>query len=73
MRDQFTEAELELQDKSPFICSRCGHPHDITKSQTTANNPASGVHDRFSDAVMEESERSAFVCEKCNLEQEIRR
>lgn len=70
MRDRFTEAELELQDKSPFICVSCGHPHDIAKTGQTYKT-GTAVHDRFSEAVLEESEKNAFVCESCGLKQPI--
>ena len=70
MRDRFTEAELELQDKSPFVCASCGHPQDISKTQQkTTTATGSGVHDRFTEAVMEEAEKSAFVCESCGHKQ----
>ena len=66
MTDRFTEAEMELQDKSPFVCDSCGHPHDIAqvKSQVLGK-PVEGVHDRFSEAISELPEKSAFTCESC--------
>ncbi len=72
MRDRFTEAELELQDKSPFVCVSCGHPHDIAKIGKTYKT-GSGVHDRFTDAVLEEAEKNAFVCESCGHKQDMPR
>lgn len=70
MRDRFTEAEMELQDKSPFVCVSCGHPHDIARVAKTWKTDT-GYHDRFSEAVTEEAEKSAFTCESCGMKQEI--
>ena len=72
MTDRFTEAEMEQQDKSPFICTSCGHPHDIAKIREKFHGkPIAEVHDRFSDAVKESGEKSAFACEICGHEQTL--
>ncbi len=71
MRDEFTEATKEMQDKSPFVCTSCGHPHDIVKLREKLYGKPAEVHDRFSEAVREEGEKSAFVCESCGSKQTI--
>lgn len=72
MTDIFTEASQELQEKSPFVCTSCGHPHDIVKvrEQVVAKVDTS-YHDHFSDAVAEEGEKTAFKCEGCGKKQSI--
>lgn len=64
MRDRFTEALEELQQKSPFECVSCTH-HDITTGREQTAAEGHGVRDRFSEAVEESGEKSAFVCESC--------
>ncbi len=72
MKDRFTEAEMELKEKSPFICISCGHPNDIDNPhETSAVKLGKGVHDRFTEAVLEEAEKSAFICESCGKEQKL--
>ncbi|PLX77411.1 MAG: hypothetical protein C0615_05315 [Desulfuromonas sp.] len=72
MMDRFTKAVEELQEKSPFICTSCGHPHKIAGAKKhTMQKPADSVHDRFSEATREEGEKSAFVCESCGHKQEL--
>ena len=71
-KDSFSEAEKELQDKSPFVCVSCGHPHDIEKIRkqvSTKTDPA--YHDEFSEAVEEEAETTAFKCESCGHSQVV--
>jgi|GEM_PF-2590173 len=73
MTDRFSEAVEELQEKSPFVCVNCGHPHDIVKVQKHLRpKPGEEVKDRFSEAVKEEGEKSAFVCESCGHSHPIR-
>ena len=72
MSDRFTEAVKELQDKSPFVCSSCGHPHDISKVREQVlikTDPA--YHDEFSEAVEEEAEKTAFECVSCGHRQVV--
>lgn len=72
MRDRFTDAEMELEEKSPFICSSCGHPNDIKNPHETSSvKLGKGVHDRFSEAVLEEAEKNAFICESCGHKQDL--
>ena len=74
MSDRFSEAVKELQNKSPFVCSSCGHPHDITKVREQVlikTDPA--YHDDFSESVEEEAEKSAFKCESCGHRQVVRK
>jgi len=72
MSDRFSEAVKELQDKSPFVCSSCGHPHDITKvrEQVLVKTDPS-YHDEFSESVKEEVEKTAFKCESCGHRQVV--
>ena len=72
MSDRFTEAVKELQDKSPFVCTSCGHPHDITKIREQVlikTDPT--YHDDFSEAVEKEAEKTAFKCESCGQSQVV--
>ena len=69
MTDHLTKPVKEQQDKSPFLCVSCGHPHDIAKIKAKAAKAAEPVHDRFSEAVAESGEKSAFVCESCGHKQ----
>lgn len=72
MPDRFTEAVKELQDKSPFVCTSCGHPHDIIKIREQVlikTDPA--YHDDISEAVEEEVEKTAFKCESCGHSQVV--
>jgi DNA-directed RNA polymerase subunit RPC12/RpoP len=70
MKDRISKASEELQEKSPFVCTSCGHPHDIVKvRQQLQGNANVDFHDRFSDAVKEEGEKSAFKCESCGHHQ----
>lgn len=70
MSDRFTEAVKELQDKSPFVCTSCGHPHDIKRTRKHVLNKADpAYHDEFSEAVKEETEKTAFKCESCGHSQ----
>lgn len=70
MTDIITEVSKELQEKSAFVCTSCGHPHEIAKvREQVLGKVDSAYHDRFSDAVAEEGEKSAFVCEGCGKKQ----
>ena len=74
MSDRFSEAVKELQDKSPFVCSSCGHPHDVKKVREQVlikTDPE--YHDDFSESVEEEAEKSAFKCESCGHRQVVRK
>ena len=72
MSDRFSEAVKELQDKSPFVCSSCGHPHDITKvREQVLIKTDPGYHDDFSESVKEEAEKTAFKCESCGHRQVV--
>jgi hypothetical protein len=64
MKDRFTEAMEELQQKSPFVCASCNEHHDIAMEH---GSDAHGeiIRDRFTEAVEESEEKSAFVCESC--------
>lgn len=74
MKDQISEAMEELQEKSPFICTSCGHPHEIAKvSEPLRGKTNVGFHDRFSEAVLEEAEKSAFKCESCGHHQIVKK
>lgn len=74
MKDQFSEAVDELQEKSAFICTSCGHPNDIAKENKPLRDKANvDFHDRFSDAVKEESAKTAFTCEGCGHRQTIKK
>jgi rubrerythrin len=65
MRDRFSEAMEEMQEKSAFTCVSCGH-HEITQvHEQMAMRTGKMLHDRFSDAVAELEEKSAFICESC--------
>jgi len=54
LKDRFSSAELELEERNAFICESCG---ETTKDTST--------HDRFSDAIQELEEKNAFVCKSC--------
>ena len=70
MTDQLTKAVEELQEKSPFVCISCGHPHDIAKvREQSLGESRSSFHDDFSEAVEEEGEKTAFKCESCGHHQ----
>jgi rubrerythrin len=70
MTDRLTEAVRELKEKSPFVCTSCGHPADISKvSVKLSDKTSTDFHDRFTDAAREEGEKSAFVCESCGHHQ----
>lgn len=70
MKDRVSEASEELQEKSAFVCTSCGHPNDIVKVREQLQGTANvDYHDRFSDAVKEEGEKSAFTCESCGHHQ----
>jgi len=72
MMDRITEAMQEMQDKSPFVCTSCGHPHDIARVREQLLGKAdTAYHDRFSTATKEEGEKSAFKCESCGHHQII--
>jgi len=72
MTDRFTEAVKELQEKSPFICTSCGHPHAIAKlREQLLGKVDTTYHDRFSEAIREEGEKTAFKCESCGHKQVI--
>ncbi len=74
MTDRLTEALRELREKSPFVCTSCGHPADISKSNKRSSAKTNtGFHDRFTDAAREEGEKSAFVCESCGHRQPVGR
>lgn len=72
MTDRFTEALKEMQDKSPFVCTNCGHLHDIAmvREQILGKvDPA--YHDAFSEAVNEEGEKTAYKCDACGHDQVV--
>ncbi len=72
MSDRFTQAVTELQDKSPFVCTSCGHPHDIKKIREQIHSKVDpAYHDEFSEAVEEEVEKTAFKCESCGQSQVV--
>jgi hypothetical protein len=73
MRDQITEASLELDSKSPYLCISCGHPDGIkTRRGQQFRYPLNDhFKDRFSEAVEELSDKSSFVCETCGRNQVV--
>jgi len=74
MTDRLSEALGELREKSPFACTSCGHPADISKgNRPLSDKTNTGFHDRFTDAAREEGEKSAFVCERCGHRQLVGR
>ena len=74
MKDRFSEAMEELQEKSPFVCTSCGHPNDITKVHEQLRGETNvDFHDRFSDAVKEQGEKTAFKCDSCGHHQIVKK
>ena len=72
IRDQVTEASLELDSQSPFVCVSCGHPDTIKTPRGHIRNPHDDhFRDRFSEAVEELSDKSSFVCETCGHSQVV--
>jgi rubrerythrin len=72
MTDRFTDAVKEMQDKSPFVCTNCGHQHNIVnvREQVIGTiDPA--YHDDFSEAVKEEGDKTAYKCDACGHHQII--
>lgn len=66
MRDRFSDAMKEMQEKSAFACVSCDH-HDIPQiHEQMAMRTGKRLHDRFSEAVEEMQEKSAFICESCS-------
>ena len=70
MTDHLTEAVKEMQNKSPFVCVSCGHPHDIAK--VLSGKPIESHRDHLTEAFKESEERSAFTCESCGHKQAIK-
>ena len=73
MTDLLSKAMEELKEKSPFVCTSCGHPAEIAKgNKTLTGHTNTNFHDRFTDAVREEGEISAFACESCGHSQIVK-
>lgn len=74
MKGYLNEAMAELSEKSPFICTSCGHPADISVRKRGDEHAINTTfHDRFSEAVMEESEKSSFACTSCGHDKVMER